>query len=144
MSKLNKAELQAHYKELHGADADDSLTKAQLTEEIVNKQDEVYPTLPNNGQGNSPKPAPHAPDPLEVSADGKSFKGNKSTERFPIDQKGMVVVRQTPYRIVEGNFVKLPNQSLVQTYTPEMYQQLTDSNFFTESQLDPEVLHQPS
>jgi hypothetical protein len=69
---------------------------------------------------------------------------DKGKERqFPSDWAGHLVVFQEKVKLVEGNLLALPNQSGLQTYNPEQFEQMTENNFFSDSELRVTVLHDP-
>jgi hypothetical protein len=132
LQSLSDAELKERYLATFAKEADESLDRDALIVAI------------NDG---APKPPPPE-EKTEDTAEGKgnTFFGNKDSKRsYPLDKtlKGKVVVRQYKVESLNGGMVEVPNTSEVQSYYPEYYEKLLKNNFFGESRMQVEVLHQP-
>lgn len=81
-----------------------------------------------------------------MSSSRNTFYGNKDKEKayeLPADYKDSVVVRQVTVKQENGGMYEVPNTARIQTYSKEMYQKMVDNNFFSESSMKAEVLHEP-
>lgn len=128
------------YTELLGEAPDDSLTRQQLIDAIVEAQpaaDESAPAVDET-----------IPAPVEVSG---SFYGNKDKEKkylLPKDWAKKVCVFQCQIEQMNGGVVEIPNTHQLQTYDPAQYTKLSADekgkpSFFSESKMKVVVLHDP-
>lgn len=133
---LSRTKLEAAYKEATGQDADESLTDDQLLD--------VYTAAMENKAKFAPRINPVAP----IEPEEKTFFGNKDEKKaweLPSSWKKDIVVYQYQVQTLNGGMVEVPNTGMVQTYTPQKWDELqnTKPNFFAESGLKYEVLHDP-
>lgn len=135
LAEKDDAEVDELYFTTFGQEPEEGLTKEEKIDHIVGELNE----------------APHT-EPLEENEEeGEVFGNQDKDEEFAIpksitdqsDWEEMVVVRQVPTRVVEGELVELKGQAIVQVYKPEVYQRMVKDKFFSESKLKVKVLHKP-
>jgi hypothetical protein len=132
LNGLSDTELKERYVATFAKDPEEATTRDQMVAAINDA---------------APKPPPPVIDPEETEEQGGKIYGNKDKQkRYPIDEtwKKKVIVRQVKVEANNGGMVEVPNTEQVQTYDPVYYDTLIKNNFFGESKMKVEVLHQPA
>jgi hypothetical protein len=105
---------------------------------------------PNPSQNPEQEAAAAKPEKASKAAkpekeDATFFGAGDKDKQYPIASvnKDQVVVRQVNVQLLNGGMVEVPNTMAIQTYNPKIYDQLLKNNFFGESKIKVEVLHDP-
>jgi hypothetical protein len=139
LQELSENELDELYFSTFGAEPMEGLSPDEKIDQIESRLQDAPKTLPRDQTADQPKPRTKA----EAKQAKKSVFTSKETgKKFELngDQSGYVVVRQVQVQQLNNGMVEVPNTESIQTYYPEQFDALVESNFFSESKLKVEVL----
>jgi phenylalanyl-tRNA synthetase alpha subunit len=139
LQELSEKELDELYFSTFGAEPLEGLSPEEKIEQIESRLQDAPKALPKKATADQPKPSTKA----EAKQAKKTVFTSKETgKKFELngDHSGYVVVRQVQVQQLNNGMVEVPNTESIQTYYPEQFDALIDSNFFSESKMKIEVL----
>jgi hypothetical protein len=134
LRKLSRKELTARYLATYQKDADPEATDEDLVTDILAASPEPPATR---------MPATGAEETEKVR--GTKKVKNKAGQEFEItpDLQDKVVIWQEQVQMLNGGLVGIPNTDMLQSYDPAYFTKLLKDNFFGESKMRIEILHDP-
>jgi hypothetical protein len=139
LQEKSEQELDELYFSTFGAEPMEGLSADEKIDQIESRLQDAPKTLPKDQAADQPKPRTKA----EARQAKKSVFTSKETGgKFEMngDVSGYVVVRQVQVQQLNNGMVEVPNTESIQTYYPEQFDELRESNFFSESKLKIEIL----
>jgi hypothetical protein len=137
LEDLSDADLDDLYFSTFGKDPDEILDAKTKIDQIESQLPEPPKTVPAELQKTD------AQRKAERKRAGKTlFKSSETGKEFELsgDLSGHMVVRQVSVRQDNGGMYEVPNTETVQSYRPEVFEDMMERNFFSESQLKIEIL----
>lgn len=135
LQKLSDGDIKDLFFNTFAREADENLTTDELIDQIIAQ----VPDAPKV----APREEKKEPTKAELKKSGQTVFTSKETgKEFKMtgDLKGHVVVRQVSVQELNGGMVEVPNTETVQSYRPEVFEEMLQNNFFSESKLKLEIL----
>lgn len=132
LAEMSDEDLRERFKNANGTEAEENATRESIIERIIDLGLDPHPEVLDNEEEDEDDRFGNNNDEVEIP---------KSIRRDP-KWREQVIVKQTPAKWMEGKMRPLDEQSIIQTYDPNVFKDMLDKKYFEESNIIVEILNE--